>query len=56
MTKDELYFICACREEGIVIFNFTLDKIKVVSLMKRAGCEYLVLSDDESHIFVAAGF
>ncbi|KAL4500462.1 hypothetical protein ABPG72_003413 [Tetrahymena utriculariae] len=56
ITKLNDYLFCACREEGVVIFNFKDKALLPISIIKRVGSEYLILSGDETHLFVAVGF
>ncbi|KAL4454313.1 hypothetical protein ABPG74_012270 [Tetrahymena malaccensis] len=56
ITKLNDYLFCACREEGVVIFSFQNNSLLPISIIKRVGSEYPVLSADETHLFVAVGF
>ncbi|EAS04253.3 MFS transporter (macronuclear) [Tetrahymena thermophila SB210] len=56
ITQLNDYLFCACREEGVVIFNFQNKTLLPMSIIKRVGSEYPILSADEIHLFVAVGF
>ncbi|KAL4506673.1 hypothetical protein ABPG72_000244 [Tetrahymena utriculariae] len=56
ITSDLQTIICACREEGLIFFDFSNQKIQQVYFMDKLGSEYMILSDDERYAFVCNGF
>ncbi|EAR90813.2 MFS transporter, putative (macronuclear) [Tetrahymena thermophila SB210] len=56
ITSDLHTIICACREEGLLFFDFNSQKIELVYFLQKLGSEYMILSDDERYSFVCNGF
>ncbi|KAL4459826.1 hypothetical protein ABPG74_003352 [Tetrahymena malaccensis] len=56
ITSDLHTIICACREEGLLFFDYSNKKIELVYFMEKLGSEYMILSDDERYSFVCNGF
>ncbi|EDK31886.2 MFS transporter, putative (macronuclear) [Tetrahymena thermophila SB210] len=56
ITSDLHTIICACREEGLLFFDFNNQKIELVYFLQKLGSEYMILSDDERYSFVCNGF
>ncbi|KAL4471732.1 hypothetical protein ABPG74_008625 [Tetrahymena malaccensis] len=56
ITNDTTTIICACREVGLIFFDFTNLKLQLSYLLAKIGAEYLILSQNEKYAFVCFGF
>ncbi|KAL4511968.1 hypothetical protein ABPG72_012813 [Tetrahymena utriculariae] len=56
ITNDTTTIICACREIGLIFFDFTNLKLQQTYLLPKLGAEYFILSQNEKYAFVCFGF
>ncbi|KAL4511966.1 hypothetical protein ABPG72_012811 [Tetrahymena utriculariae] len=56
ITNDTTTIICACRETGLVFFDFNSLKLQVSYLLSKPGAEYLIFSQNEKYAFTSFGF
>ncbi|EAR94417.2 hypothetical protein TTHERM_00046100 (macronuclear) [Tetrahymena thermophila SB210] len=56
ITNDTTTIICACREIGLIFFDFTNQKLQQSYLLAKLGAEYLILSQNDKYAFVCFGF